>query len=98
MVVVGGDAVLAEELGGLGRAPSVAHIDNARAGIALHNAKHPAQLVVLLHDKIGKVVAFEALLEHIALFEAQPQLDVLHHLRGGGGGEGQHRHLREDLA
>ena len=95
--MVGGNAVVAQELGRLRRASAVAHIHDARARVAVHNPQHPAELVLLVDHKVGQVPPLETLLEHILGLEVQPCLDILDHLRGGRGGERENRRLGKDF-
>ena len=65
MVIVGGDTVIAQEISGFRCFLTVAHIYDTRAGIAVHDPKHPAVFVLLVNHKIGQIAPFEAFLEDI---------------------------------
>ena len=89
MVVGGADAVGLEQLGYLTGFVTVAHVDDGRARYALQDVQYLVVLVLGVAHHVVEVLALEAHAEDILLLKQQALLDVLHHLGGGGSGEGK---------
>ena len=98
VVVVGADVVLHQKISNLLGFSPAAHIHNARSRNVVDDAQHIPQLVVNLAHKVDEVFALETLAENVALAEFELVLNIVDHLRRGGGGDCQHRNIGNQAA